>query len=144
MLQKKCANVSHSLPLTLPLLRFFTLVETNQPSGENHNKITPGALADEGLKVGRDGSLTKNAWNLVRNMTKQRYEVARVWLKIASLAESRSKAGLGVKPSLISNLRDKHGTQVWRYLYARVLCTDHVCTSLYTRANIESADKGKL
>ena len=80
-------------------------------------KITPGALADEGLKVGRYGSLTKNAWNLVRNMTKQRYEVARVWLKIASLAESRSKAGLGVKPSSISNLRSKLGTQVWMYIY---------------------------
>ena len=51
-----------------------------------------------------DGSLTKDAWNLVRKMTKQRYEVARVWLTIASLAESRSKAGWGIKPSLISNL----------------------------------------
>ena len=91
-----------------------------------------------------NGSLTKNAWNLVRSMTKQRNEVAWVWLKITSLAESRSKASLGVKPSSISNLRDKHGTQVWRYIYVRVLCTDHVCTSLYTRVNIESADKGKL
>ena len=50
-------------------------------------------------------------------MTKQRFGVARVWLKIASLAESRSKAGLGVKPSSISNLRSKLGTQVWTYIY---------------------------
>ena len=42
------------------VLRFFTLVKTNQPSGENRNDKTPGALADEGLKVGVDGSLTKN------------------------------------------------------------------------------------
>ena len=97
--------------------------------------ITPEALADEGLKVEVDGSLTKNAWNLVRNTTKQRFGGTWVWLKIASLAESRSKAGWGIKPSSISNLRDKHGTQVWRYIYTRVLCTDHVCTSLYTRAN---------
>ena len=48
------------------MLRFFTLVEENQPSGENCNKITPGALADEGLKVGVDGLLTKDAWSLVR------------------------------------------------------------------------------
>ena len=54
------------------VLRFFTLVKTNQPSGENCNKDTPGALADEGLKVVGYGLLTKNAWNLVRNMTKQR------------------------------------------------------------------------
>ena len=33
---------------------------------------TPGALADEGLKVGIDGLLTKDTWNLVRRMTKQR------------------------------------------------------------------------
>ena len=98
--------------------------------------ITPGALADEGLKVGRYGLLTKNAWNLVRSMTKQRYEVARVWLKIASLAESRSKAGLGVKPSSISNLRSEHGTQVETYIYCSPVCTGHVCTSLYTRANL--------
>ena len=99
------------------VLRFFTLVETNQPSGENRNKDTPGALADKGLKVGMDGSLTKNAWNLVRSMTKQRYEVAQVWLKITSLAESRSKAGLGTKPNSISNLRSKLGTQVGTYIY---------------------------
>ena len=43
--------------------------------------------------------------------------MARVWLKIASLAESRSKAGLGVKPSSISNLRGKLGTQVGMYIY---------------------------
>ena len=67
-------------------------------------KITPGALANEGLKVRWYGSLTKDAWNLVRRMTKQRFGVARVWLKIASLAENRSKAGLGIKPSSISNL----------------------------------------
>ena len=78
---------------------------------------TPGALADEGLKVGRYGSLTKDPLNLVRRMTKQRYEVDQVWLKIASLAESRSKTGLGVKPSLISNLRNEHGTQVETYIY---------------------------
>ena len=91
-----------------------------------------------------EGLLTKDAWNLVRKMTKQRFGGVCVRLKIASLAESRSKTGWGAKPSLISNLRDKHGTQVWRYIYARVPCTDHVCTSLYARANIESADKGKL
>ena len=34
--------------------------------------ITPGALADKGLKIGWYGSLTKDAWNLVRRMTKQR------------------------------------------------------------------------
>ena len=73
-------------------------------------KITPGALADEGLKVGWDGSLTKDAWNLVRRMTKQRLDGVQVWLTITSLAESRSKAGQGIKPSSISNLRDKHGT----------------------------------
>ena len=61
--------------------------------------------------------LTKDAWNLVRNMTKQRFGVAQVWLKIASLAESRSKASLGIKPSLISNLRSEHGTQVGTYIY---------------------------
>ena len=41
-----------------------------------------------------DELLTKDAWNLVRRMTKQRYEVVWVWLTIASLAESRSKASL--------------------------------------------------
>ena len=91
-----------------------------------------------------DGSLTKNAWNLVRDMTKQRYEVAWVWLTITSLAESRSKASWGIKPSLISNLRSKYGTQVETYIYCGPVRTGHVCASLYTRANIESTDKGKL
>ena len=31
--------------MAIPLLRFFTLVETNQPSGENRNDKAPGALA---------------------------------------------------------------------------------------------------
>ena len=68
-------------------------------------------------------------------MAKQRYEVAWVWLKIASLAESRSKAGLGVKPSSISNLKSKHGTQVEMYIYCRPVRTGHVCASLYMRVN---------
>ena len=51
------------------MLRFFTLVETNQPSGENRKDKAPGALADEGLKVGVDESLTKDPLNLVRRMT---------------------------------------------------------------------------
>ena len=67
-----------------------------------------------------------------------------VWLKITSLAESRSKAGLGVKPSSISNLRSEHGTQVETYIYCGPVRTGDVCTSLYARANIESTDKGKL
>ena len=50
-------------------------------------------------------------------MTKQRFGGVQVWLKIASLAESRSKASLGVKPSSISNLRSEHGTQVGTYIY---------------------------
>ena len=50
-------------------------------------------------------------------MTKQRFGGVQVWLKIATLAESRSKTGLGIKPSLISNLRSKLGTQVWMYIY---------------------------
>ena len=62
-------------------------------------------------------SITKDPLNLVRGVARQRLEVDRVWLKIASLAESRSKAGLGVKPSLISNLRSEHGTQVGTYIY---------------------------
>ena len=126
------------------MLRFFTLVDISQPSGENRNNINSRSPCCEGLKVGGYELLTKDPLNLVRRMTKQRLDGVWVWLTITFLAESRSKAGRGAKPSLISNLRDKHGTQVWRYLYVRVLCTDHVCTSLYTRANIESADKGKL
>ena len=43
--------------------------------------------------------------------------MTRVWLMIASLAESRSKAGRGIKPSSISNLRSKLGTQVGIYIY---------------------------
>ena len=64
-----------------------------------------------------DGSLTKNPWNLVRRMTKQRQDGVQVWLTIASLAESRSKTSQWVKPSLISNLRSEHGTQVGTYIY---------------------------
>ena len=77
-------------------------------------------------------------------MTKQRCDGVRVWLMITTLAESRSKAGRGIKPSLISNLRDKHGTQVEMYIYCSPVHMDHICTSLYTRVHIESADKGKL
>ena len=77
-------------------------------------------------------------------MTKQRCDGVQVWLMITSLAESRSKAGRGIKPSSISNLRDKHGTQVETYIYYGPVHTGHVCTSWYARANIESADKGKL
>ena len=54
------------------LLRFFTLVETNQPSGENRNDKSSRSPCCEGLKVGVDGSLTKDPLNLVRRMTKQR------------------------------------------------------------------------
>ena len=61
--------------------------------------------------------LTKDAWNLVRRTTKQRLDGVWVWLTIASLAESRSKAGQGIKPSSISNLRNKLGTQVGMYIY---------------------------
>ena len=55
--------------------------------------------------------------NLVRRMTKQRSDGVRVWLMITSLAESRSKASQEIKPSSISNLRSKLGTQVWTYIY---------------------------
>ena len=73
--------------------------------------------------------------NLVRRMTKQRVGGVWVWLKITSLAESRSKAGLGAKPSLISNLKSEHGTQVEMYIYCSPVHMGHVCTSLYTRVN---------
>ena len=62
-------------------------------------------------------SITKDPLNLVRGVARQRLEVDQVWLMIASLAESRSKTGRGAKPSLISNLRSEHGTQVWTYIY---------------------------
>ena len=80
-------------------------------------------------------SITKDPLNLVRGVARQRLEVDQVWLTIASLAESRSKTGRGIKPSLISNLRSEHGTQVETYIYCSPVRTGHVCTSLYARAN---------
>ena len=54
------------------LLRFFTLVDTNQPSGENRNGRSSRSPCCEGLKVGWYESLTKDPLNLARRMTKQR------------------------------------------------------------------------
>ena len=50
-----------------PMLWFFTTVEENQPSGENHNyKYSRSPIADKGLKGGYMNLLTKDALNLVR------------------------------------------------------------------------------
>ena len=49
------------------MLWFFTMVEENQPSGENRNyKYSRSPIADEGLKGGSMNSLNKDALNLVR------------------------------------------------------------------------------
>ena len=68
-------------------------------------------------------------------MTKQRLDGVQVWLMIASLAESRSKTGQGVKPSSISNLRNK--TRLWGtvLIYYKHLRMDHVWTYLISKAN---------